>query len=92
MFVAAMIYLLAASSAPTEIAIGIGMVAPFFLTGFSVFFERGNYAFLHTHFPIGLPYSVDYTDMNLWITVILALVGLAARLVLATRTRWLTCP
>lgn len=93
LFVSVMVYLLASAATPPDIAIGTGMAAPFFLTGLSMFFERGKHVFLHTHFPIGLPYSVDsYTDMNLRVTIVLALVGLACRLVMATRTRWLTYP
>jgi len=93
LFVSVMVYLLASFGTPTEIAIGIGMPVPFFLTGLSELFAKGGHVFLDTHFPIGLPYSVDsYTDMNLRVTVVLAVVALAGRLVAAVRTRWLTTP
>jgi hypothetical protein len=90
LFATTLVYLLGSLDVPGEIAAAIGLITPFLLTGVSIVFERGGQGSVSGSLPPGLPYYVDdWTSSNLRVGAVAVALGIAMRLLVFGRTRWL---
>ena len=59
LFVATLVYLLAACDMPYELVVSVGVVSPFFGEGISTVLKKSGHLALNNWIPPGLPYSLD---------------------------------